>query len=75
MRRLEMLGGVVVACMLAGARAQDLPRPPAAERVFPEWQAMRGDAAEVRKLTEPMKGTPPCSRTARMTPRNMPTMS
>ena len=59
MRRLEMLGGVVVACMLAGARAQDLPRPPAAERVFPEWQAMRGDAAEVRKLTEPMKGTPP----------------
>jgi len=44
--------------MLA-VRAQDVPRPPEAERVFPEWQAMRGDAAEVRRLTEPMGGTPP----------------
>jgi uncharacterized lipoprotein YddW (UPF0748 family) len=43
--------------MLMGARAQELPRPPAGGRVFPEWQALRDDAA-VRKMLLPMEGTP-----------------
>ncbi len=57
MRRLNVLGCLVVAGMLMGARAQELPRPPEGGRVFPEWQALRDDAG-VRKTLLPMAGTP-----------------
>ncbi len=58
MRAGYLVNGLAVACAVMFARAQDFPRPPEAGRVFPEWQAMCGDAAEVQKLIEPMKGTP-----------------
>ncbi len=57
MGRLNVLGCLAVAGMLMGARAQELPRPPEGGRVFPEWQALRDDAA-VRRTLLPMEGTP-----------------
>jgi uncharacterized lipoprotein YddW (UPF0748 family) len=48
-------------CLLAltgiGVRAQEIPAPPEAGRVFAEWRAARDDAA-VKRLFAPMGGTP-----------------
>jgi len=42
---------------LVCAGAQEIPPPPAAGRVFPEWQSVR-DTAGVQRLLQPMAGSP-----------------
>lgn len=49
--------GCLLAMACGMAAAQEIPAPPQGGRVFAEWQAVR-DQAALRKLCEPMNGTP-----------------
>lgn len=57
MTHKSMCGLLAVALALVCAGAQEIPPPPAAGRVFPEWQNVR-DTAGVQRLLQPMAGSP-----------------